>query len=613
MQFDPQPFLVLPALGVWAVTVGTLLVLGIYISLIVSTTSAARGGALGTIILLVLGGPVIISSLLCESYWVLHHYRGVEAALAGTPAVAQLEYAKSGFYGVLALIILGAGGLVTLVLTAVVCPEAFLLNMRGHLQGLADLVLISPRRVYSLVKLQVKDAIRRKTLLVFVVFGLIFLFAGWFLSDVQADSNLQVRSYISFVLTCISWLILPAVFLLSCWSLPDDIKARSLHTVVTKPVRRSEVLLGRMLGITLVGTVVLIGMGLVGYFWLQRALPESVRREQMIARVPVRGQLSWTDREGSPADKGVNTGDLWEFRSYIEGNTKASAIWVFDNVTPQLGKDGLKFESDFLAFRTYKGDIETGVLGQLVLVNPEKNLRVPTAPFAVKEFRGNLHHIDRKLADDKGNEVDLYDDLVYGGNKHQLRVEVFCLSSEQFLGMARPDLFIRAPDASFAGSYAKSLLGIWLMVVMLIVLAVTASTVVKGPVAAILVLTFVVISQAGHEFLTEITTKGFAGGGPVESVYRLVTHMNPTVPLEKTPAVLAMQFVDQGFSGVLWVSSHIIPDFQVYNRVTQMTAYGYDVDFRSVMLAALCLTVSYILPCFVLSYFCLQARELESK
>jgi ABC-type transport system involved in multi-copper enzyme maturation permease subunit len=520
------------------------------------------------------------------------------------------------------VVVLVVGSIVTLIVAAFVCPEAYVIQIRGLIQGAADLILISPRRVYSLVKLQVKDAIRRKTLLVFVVFAMIFLLAGWFLSNVEADSGLQVRSYIAFVLTCISWLILPAVFLLSCWSLPEDIKARSLHTVVTKPVRRSEVLLGRMLGITFIGTVVLIGMGLVGYFWLQRSLPENVRREQMIARVPVRGALTWTDREGEPAKAGVNTGDIWEFRSYIEGNTKASAVWVFDDVTPKLGTVaakgnsdvGLTLESDFLAFRTYKGDIETGVLGQLVLVNPVRNIRVPTAPFAVKEFRGNLHYIERKLTDDKGNEVDLFNDLVYGdGNKHQLRVEVYCLSSEQFLGMARPDLFIRAPDATFAGSYAKSLLGIWLMVVMLIVLAVTASTVVKGPVAAILVLTFVGISQAGHEFLLEITTKGFAGGGPVESVYRLVTHMNPTVPLEQTTAVSAMQFVDKGFTGVLWVAAHTIPDFHVYNRVTQMTSYGYDVEFKSVMLAALCLTLGYILPCFVLSYFCLQARELESK
>ena len=67
-----------------------------------------------------------------------------------------------------------------------------------------------------------------------------------------------------------------------------------------------------------------------------------------------------------------------------------------------------------------------------------------------------------------------------------LKVEVRCLSGQQFVGMARPDLFIRLPNRPFAESYFKAVLGIGMMMVMIVVLGVVSSCVVKGPVAMLL-------------------------------------------------------------------------------------------------------------------------------
>src|SRR5579871_3579062 len=124
-------------------------------------------------------------------------------------------------------------------------PEV-LLGVGG---GFDDLIGTSVRRVWALAMLTAREAVRRKTLLVLAVFGVLFLFAGWYLPKSGSDPAQQVEAYVSFVLTATSWLCLPVILLLACWGLPADIKARSLHTVVTKPVRRHEILLGRVLGI----------------------------------------------------------------------------------------------------------------------------------------------------------------------------------------------------------------------------------------------------------------------------------------------------------------------------------------------------------------------------
>ena len=45
----------------------------------------------------------------------------------------------------------------------------------------------------------------------------------------------------------------------------------------------------------------------------------------LVARVPVYGKLAFRDRTGKPAEKGINVGDEWTYRSFIEGGTLAAA------------------------------------------------------------------------------------------------------------------------------------------------------------------------------------------------------------------------------------------------------------------------------------------------
>ncbi|MBI3860315.1 MAG: hypothetical protein HY290_00310 [Planctomycetia bacterium] len=294
-------------------------------------------------------------------------------------------------------------------------PSQVLMHIGG---GLRDLVSTSPRRCWAMTQLTFREAVRRKTLLVFVVFAVLFMFAGWFLSDVTLDPDLQVKNYVSFVLRTISWLILPVALLLSCWGLPEDIRARSLHTVVTKPVRRHEIVIGRILGYAAIGGLVLGVMAVVGWFWIERQLPASMH-SQLVARVPVYGKLTFVSTEGKDVKEGVNTGDENMFRSFIEGNTKARAIWEFENVGPQLltSDGGLVLESSFDAFRTFKGKIEKQLLCQYTLVNPAKNLRVPLNSFEINEFRRNSYDVlkaNPSLQDVDGKPVTLRD-IAEGG------------------------------------------------------------------------------------------------------------------------------------------------------------------------------------------------------
>src|SRR5689334_3295525 len=96
-----------------------------------------------------------------------------------------------------------------------------------------DLPRFSPRRTFAIARLAVQEAIRNRVLVGFGVFIFLLLFAGLFL-DVQ-NSN-PSRVYLSFVLTSTNYLVLLMALLLSAFSLPNDVKNRTIYTVVTKPV-----------------------------------------------------------------------------------------------------------------------------------------------------------------------------------------------------------------------------------------------------------------------------------------------------------------------------------------------------------------------------------------
>ena len=576
------------------------------------------------------------------------------------------------------------GGAIALMVTLITVVVAMLTGVRGLAprakRGLSDFLLVSPRRVWALTMLTFRESVRRKVLLVFVLFAMLFMFAGWFLSGEVSQQGAKI--HISFVLTAISWIVLPVALLLSCWGLPEDIRLRSLHTVVTKPARRSEIVLGRMFGFAMVGSVIVAVMSVVGYVWMQRQSPylvsgvdefvqdgESVKRVQfanplvipqdklevkvdgkanlvesaqdlksklpdvyrlyvdalnqaqedvLACRVPVHGALIFLDSEGKKTSKGLNTGDIWEFRSYIAGNSKQAAIWDFDGINQEQLGDTLRLEARFETFRTHKGKIDEKLRAKFILVNPDSGLRVPLDSFAVNEYhdgdnvtevKRKIQYFDETTAEEKS--ADLYDELVVDG---KLRVEVRCLDSGQFLGMARPDLFVRAPDRKFASGFFKACFCIWLSMLVVVMLGVTGSCFLKGPVATLLTLVFLILGQGlAMNFLEKVTGDKWKGGGILESSVKIVKQHSLTAPLEESQTTTVIKKIDQVGSKGLFLLRWVLPDFRHYSEASTWVENGFDVQFMSTILACIATTLGYFLPCFSIGYFSLLIRELESK
>ena len=180
------------------------------------------------------------------------------AALAWLIAVAVLVGVAFGVGAIISLIWHG--------------PSRFWTPFKQAVRRGVENAIISPTRTWAVARLTIQESIRRRVLLIFAMFLLLILMAGWFLDP--ANEN-PARLYLAFVTGATTILVLLLALFLSAFSLPTDFKSRTIYTVVTKPVRSSELVLGRIVGIGLVGTIILVLMGGASYLFVTTSLEHT--------------------------------------------------------------------------------------------------------------------------------------------------------------------------------------------------------------------------------------------------------------------------------------------------------------------------------------------------
>ena len=166
-------------------------------------------------------------------------------------------------------------------------------------EAVPDFLKSSPRRIWAIAMLAVKEALRRKVVLAtFAIFALTLLFGGWFMNS---NSERPDRIYVNFVMFGTQLLVLMMGMLISSFSLPDDIKNKTIYTIVTKPVRSTEIVIGRLLGFGLLSTALLALMGVLSFVFVSRGLEHTHQivggTQTLEAFVPVLGEFSSLDKK----------------------------------------------------------------------------------------------------------------------------------------------------------------------------------------------------------------------------------------------------------------------------------------------------------------------------
>ena len=163
------------------------------------------------------------------------------------------------------------------------------------------------------------------------------------------------------------------------------------------------------------------------------------------------------------------------------------------------------------------------------------------------------------------------------GSSGALKVEIRCISPTQYLGMGESDLFILKDRGNFGVNFLMGLLGIWLQAMVLTAIGVFAGTFLSWPMALLTTLAFYIAGQVAFSFFAAIAYQSLLGGGPSESLIRLVTHDNQMSDLTPTLAVVVAKTFDALAMPVLSRLAYIVPNFGALD-VSNTVAEGFAVD-----------------------------------
>ena len=189
---------------------------------------------------------------------------------------------------------------------------------------LALLALAFPQRrhIVALARLTFLEAIRKKVLVVFLLFALILIGVAQFFPVFKPEDRLRVVETICFWAMSTFGMIV-AIFVAAV-SLPNDLSEKTIYTVSTKPVRRGTIILGKVLGFAGVSAVIMALMGaasLITFHYVDaRVRQETHGSSGLFARWSIPASESYfvgpgvVERDGRPVVTGeAHSAFIWFF------------------------------------------------------------------------------------------------------------------------------------------------------------------------------------------------------------------------------------------------------------------------------------------------------------
>jgi hypothetical protein len=533
-----------------------------------------------------------------------------------------------------------------------------------------DLAKFRWRRIRALAKLGFKEAVRYRAHWLILLILPLYMFRNVWMTGVRPVD--EFRILVTWGILWITIWVLLIGGLVPSLGLPTDVKNQTIHTVVTKPVERFEIVLGRFLGYTALVTLVLAGMALLSLVMINTAtIDERAEEETVKARVPLRGKLEFKSRKAE--FEGTNVGREFEYRKYIAGHqlSPQRAVWHFDSVPASLASapgDRVPVEFTFDIFRMTKGEENRGVDVNFRFVthncpqlpprpdqggewqwadaeahrqytqevrdlqargiNPE-SARPGTEAWAeanrlAKKY-GFFEIRGKNVYDYEVGGVDVPAGLFEnarrgepgkerakdGTERTQARFSVYvkCESGGQLLGMAEPDLYVLEGNKSFTQNFLKAMVGLWCRLCIVIGLAVACTTYLSG-VLSLLAASVIFLTGYFSDHLNDLAYNRNVGGGPFESMSRLVRAETPTAPAAETAGTRVLQGLDVGGAWLFRRIQNMIPDVESFTW-THFVSEGFNIN-TEYLVVNLLVTFGYLLPWAVLAYYLMKSREVAA-
>jgi hypothetical protein len=147
---------------------------------------------------------------------------------------------------------------------------------------------------------------------------------------------------------------------------------------------------------------------------------------------------------------------------------------------------------------------------------------------------------------------------------------------------------------------------------LVIAIAVTCSTYLSGVISFVAT---VFLYFAGlfrdTDYIKGLAEGTTPGGGPLESLVRLVKHESLVTPLESTAGTDFAQGTDKLYRIILQGLLHMFPDVDRLDW-TSYVAEGFNIGMGTTVLLSTLMLVAYLLPWAILGYYLMKSREIAT-
>ena len=355
------------------------------------------------------------------------------------------------------------------------------------------------------------------------------------------------------------------IILISATSIPLEIEDKTIYGVLSKPISRLKVVVGKIIGFALLSALLLLILSLlnlVAIQWIASRLPAEykgilkARKEFKASQFCIQGKSHHTSE-----------GIVW-----VEGGRNGVALWSFSD----LGKksDGnYCFEVEFkLKIESNRDFIDTIPL-VVGIENPVFGLH-KTEVLSLKMDQPLTLKIDPEIVQKSNN----------------MNITIFPLLGTDYVGITQEAAKVFSVGKGFLFNYAKAIVIIFLKFLLITIIAVMCSTYLSAPLSIVSAL---VVFLCGHilNFIKDFSLL----------LQRYDVHEHTLPVLIKKPNVFLV-YLDYLIKKPLEWLSFVLPDFKRFDSLKfllkginiPLEAIGFSLGY-TVMYAAICLFISSVI------------------
>ena len=414
-----------------------------------------------------------------------------------------------------------------------------------------------------------REVIRKKILHVLIGLGILVIAVSPFIPTTdEPDARVKMMLVVFFqvvVLLCIVGIVF-----LSATSLPHEIEDRTIYGILTKPVSRLKIVVGKITGFALLSAFVLVILGLLNIVVIQRIasrLPEGyrgilkARNEFVASEFSIQGKVHH-----------VREGIVW-----VEGGRTGVALWSFSDLCRKLDTKS-SFEVEF----NIKIDSSRKDIDAIPLV-----VGVDAAGVGQSKTLVLLAKIDEPLT--------LKIDPAIVKKSSILNITVFPILGTDYIGVTREDAKLYSVKKGFIYNYIKAIGITFLKFLLIVIIAVMGSTYLSAPVSIVSAL---VVFLCGHilDFIKDFSL--------LIQHYDVHEHALPTVL--KKPNILLV-YIEYLIKKPLEWLAVILPDFKRFDSL-KFLLKGINIPWETVG-ASLGYTALYAGICLFISSIIFKKRE----